>query len=104
MNELYDKLNEIALRDAEITEIELHKPMNTKEQWEENLLLILAVRNEQVYKDVWSFIKEIKEQAKKEERERIKDKIGNIFNCLSDIDEYTDKMAIERMFKIWESL
>lgn len=32
MNELYDKLNEIALRDAEITEIELHKPMNTKEQ------------------------------------------------------------------------
>lgn len=82
----------------------VNNSMNTKEQWEENLLLILAVRNEQVYKDVWSFIKEIKEQAKKEERERIKDKIGNIFNCLSDIDEYTDKMAIERMFKIWESL
>ena len=55
-------------------------------------------------KQIMDFIKEIKEQAKKEERERIKDKIGNIFNCLSDIDEYTDKMAIERMFKIWESL
>jgi len=37
MKELYDKLKEIALRDAEITEIELPKPMNTKEQWEEDI-------------------------------------------------------------------
>lgn len=33
------------------------------------------------------------QKAREEERERIKDKIGNIFNCLSDIDEYTNNMA-----------
>jgi len=32
MNELYDKLKAISLKDAEITEIELPKPMNNQEQ------------------------------------------------------------------------
>jgi len=49
MNELYDKLNEIALRDAEITEIELPKPMNTKEPGE---LLQEALQNEETMLEV----------------------------------------------------
>lgn len=50
------------------------------------------------------FIRETREQAIKQERERIKDEIGHIFTCLCDIPEYTDKMALERLSKIWESL
>lgn len=94
------------------------KPMNTKEQdWEKEFLtkyakylptVVVNVGGDtdemDIVDHILDFIRETREQAKKEERERIKDKIGNIFNCLSDIDEYTDKMAIERMFKIWESL
>lgn len=43
--ELYDKLNKIALKNADITEIELHKPMNTKEQWEEEFDKKFAIIN-----------------------------------------------------------
>ena len=60
MNELYDKLNEIALRDAEITEIELHKPMNTKEQdWEKEFDKLFGYGTKQQIVD---FIRKTSEQ------------------------------------------
>lgn len=100
MNELYDKLNEIALRDAEITEIELHKPMNTKEQWEEDFDkqypsqkgvsggMYIVMHSTDSMKD---FIRETREQAKKEERERIKKAIK--FVTITPFDDNNRKLA-----------
>lgn len=99
MNELYDKLNEIALRDAEITEIELHKPMNTKEQWEYEFDKLFVeqgnhrggkVVREEASK-IFDFIRETREQAKKEERERIKKAIK--FVTITPFDDNNRKLA-----------
>lgn len=69
MNELYDKLNEIALRDAEITEIELHKPMNTKEQdWEKEFDKLFGYGTKQQIVD---FIKSELQLAKQKAMENV---------------------------------
>lgn len=88
--------------------------MNTKEQWEEDIqkrVNDIAYSHPKSGKEatenrnkILEIIRETREQAIKQERERIKDEIGHIFTCLCDIPEYTDKMALERLSKIWESL